>query len=700
MQNSRRPGSSGRGPGRPPKRFRKVGRTSGNTRPGPRPSNNLNEKNYSEKSTDNGDEKSRSEPASITNLSIDSQKMALTTAISSRQLRNSSSQKVDYNLKKRKIIPSEDFAVKSKRNKSNGNGTLLQENNKYTELNFNGCHDEDDKELIEKDANGKIVNINEPTTVGDAINGATGLPLNQGPPEKIKKEYMWSYKKNSFVDIEKDRDERLRRLRQKDSESDVETSDMREELKPVDVYADRRDALIKGKNGGKKFTDHHHGHIKIKATVSEESKSKLFGQNSVANLPGNGAHGKLAGSTTQEIENDDFCSACLQSGSFLCCDTCPKSFHFLCLNPPLDPDELPDGDWSCPQCVFKMRCPNGSQAKKYEKEYMQERVPRDCKLFGKLFFQLEITNPRQFSLPQSLKETFQNVRSGPHGVYNDGREKEPLSEKQIFGAPYGQSLTMLDCYNPDIHVDQDTGKFLTCYKCGTTKMGTWDSPEDSRFVMRCDYCKTPWHLDCIPHAPRASFKNLGTRWKCPLHSPKPTKGYGMRRLAKFQKFIEPMQSCGFKNNGEVDIVLDDISSPGTKAMMEAYKREGDFPPVALLNERSVKFDFMDKVLRAKKVQRDKDLQYQERLIDKLFTSSSQAKGDKPLDDLMSFIYFQVGNNPHLKKLWDFKELCKVAQDELAKETISTKEMNDLVMIKKLLESKPKEEIMNFLNIQE
>ncbi|GCF00451.1 hypothetical protein ZYGM_002738 [Zygosaccharomyces mellis] len=696
MQNPRRPGSSGRGPGRPPKRGRKGGKVSGIGRPVPRTavSTNQNVDNSNDNSFDSGDTKSRS-------ISTPATSLPTSTPVLPRQLRNSTSYtQVDYNLKKRKIIPSEDFAVRSRRNKSNGNGTVLQENDRNLESDPIANPDEDDdKELIERDANGQIVNMNEPDITRDAINGATGLPLNQGPPEKTKKEYMWSYKKNSFVDMQDTQDEPLPQLTHRDLDFNIELSDMRHKLKPFDVHADERDVLVKEKNSNKKITDYPHGHIKVKATVSEESKSKLFGQNSVANLPGNGAQGKLAGPTTQEIENDDFCSACLQSGSFLCCDTCPKSFHFLCLNPPLDPDELPDGDWSCPQCVFKMKCPNGSQAKKYEKDFLQEKVPRSCKLFGKLLFQLEITNPRQFSLPQSIKDTFQDVKSGPHGIYNDGREKEPLSEKQLFGAPYGQSLTMLDCYNPDMHVDQDTNKFLTCYKCRTTKMGTWDSPEDSRLIMRCDYCKTPWHLDCIPHAPRASLKNLGTKWKCPLHVPEVTKVNKLRRLAKFQKSIEPVQSCGFKNNGEVDILLDEITSPGSKAMIELQKKQGDFPPVALLSEKSVKLDFLDKVFRAKKVQREKNLRNEEHLIDKLLSSSSQAKGDKPLEDLMSFIYFQVGNNPYLKKLWDFKELCKVAQDELAKENISEQELSNLLMIKKLLESKPKEEIINFFNLE-
>ena len=33
------------------------------------------------------------------------------------------------------------------------------------------------------------------------------------------------------------------------------------------------------------------------------------------------------------------------------CDTCPKAYHLVCLEPPLD--EAPEGKWSCPHCVSK-----------------------------------------------------------------------------------------------------------------------------------------------------------------------------------------------------------------------------------------------------------------------------------------------------------------------------------------------------------
>ncbi|QLL30650.1 hypothetical protein HG536_0A04660 [Torulaspora globosa] len=638
----------------------------------------------------------------------------------SRRPRRSASQKVDYDLKKRRIIPSDDYSMKQRgRNPSCSSLEKNRDDDEGDEVD-----DEEGatfKSVIECDEEGNVIQMNEPEKIKDAINGATGLPLSQGPPEKVKKESLWNYKRalsspNSFVSLSSSEDRsglELKiyrpKLKTEKSETITRLSSLRQRIHPKDIYKDKRDKYIKPEyeNASKKDLEHHpSAHIKIKATVSKDSKTKLFGQNSLTHLAATTARGSSRGSTpAQEVENDDFCSSCLQTGSFLCCDTCPKSFHFLCLNPPLDPDNLPEGDWSCTQCAFKQNHPNLSQVKKVEKEFIGTKLPINARLFGKLLFQLEATNPRQFKLPQSIKDTFQHVKSGSRAQYCDEREKEHLSEKQLFDSPYGQCITKQDTYNPDIHIDQDTGKLLVCYRCGTSKMGTWDNPEKSRLIMRCDYCKTPWHLDCVPHVPRASLKNLGTNWKCPLHAP--TKGvfHKQRRLVRAQKYVEPQQSCGFKNDGEIDIVLDEISAPASRGMMESLKRDGDFPPISILREKSIKLDFLDKVLQAKKVQRENDFKSQERLIDKLVTSHERSKKNEnsSLDEVLSFLYFTLSGTPNLKKLWDFKELCKVAEQqsieqELKEDRMTNEELKQLVILKKLLESKPKEDILKILNL--
>eukprot|EP00899_Mesostigma_viride_P026443 jgi/Mesvir1/6984/Mv09124-RA.1 len=43
-----------------------------------------------------------------------------------------------------------------------------------------------------------------------------------------------------------------------------------------------------------------------------------------------------------------WCAVCLDGGNLLCCDTCPKVYHLVCLSPPLT--KLPRGRWECPIC--------------------------------------------------------------------------------------------------------------------------------------------------------------------------------------------------------------------------------------------------------------------------------------------------------------------------------------------------------------
>lgn len=45
------------------------------------------------------------------------------------------------------------------------------------------------------------------------------------------------------------------------------------------------------------------------------------------------------------LYNEEVCSACGGPGRFLCCEGCPKSFHFSCLNPPVNENDLPKDSW-------------------------------------------------------------------------------------------------------------------------------------------------------------------------------------------------------------------------------------------------------------------------------------------------------------------------------------------------------------------
>ncbi|XP_070562035.1 chromodomain-helicase-DNA-binding protein 4-like isoform X2 [Ptychodera flava] len=50
----------------------------------------------------------------------------------------------------------------------------------------------------------------------------------------------------------------------------------------------------------------------------------------------------------EQDEHMEFCRVCKDGGELLCCDQCPSAYHMHCLNPPLK--EIPDGEWVCPRC--------------------------------------------------------------------------------------------------------------------------------------------------------------------------------------------------------------------------------------------------------------------------------------------------------------------------------------------------------------
>ena len=47
--------------------------------------------------------------------------------------------------------------------------------------------------------------------------------------------------------------------------------------------------------------------------------------------------------------NHDVCDCCGETGSLICCDSCPTSLHFECSDPPVIIE--PKGKWFCPKCM-------------------------------------------------------------------------------------------------------------------------------------------------------------------------------------------------------------------------------------------------------------------------------------------------------------------------------------------------------------
>ncbi len=108
----------------------------------------------------------------------------------------------------------------------------------------------------------------------------------------------------------------------------------------------------------------------------------------------------------QDGDNDDYCSACGGNGDLVCCDGCTRSFHFKCVDPPIDGDaqHLSD-EWFCNSCQCKE---------------LGGRVENDAGgIWSRLLSDFEDKNPRSFHLPQPIRDYFVDVKTGPEGEYEE-----------------------------------------------------------------------------------------------------------------------------------------------------------------------------------------------------------------------------------------------------------------------------------------
>ena len=102
-------------------------------------------------------------------------------------------------------------------------------------------------------------------------------------------------------------------------------------------------------------------------------------------------------------ENVDYCTACSGNGQLLCCDGCTRSFHFTCLDPPMDPSQPPEGEWFCYIC----------------KARRDPQPKRGRGLFADLLTNLDKKNPIAFNLPYEVREYFEGVKTGEEGEYEE-----------------------------------------------------------------------------------------------------------------------------------------------------------------------------------------------------------------------------------------------------------------------------------------
>ncbi|KAK4053749.1 hypothetical protein OIV83_001405 [Microbotryomycetes sp. JL201] len=221
------------------------------------------------------------------------------------------------------------------------------------------------------------------------------------------------------------------------------------------------------------------------------------------------------------LPNHDYCDACGGKGHFLCCDGgCLRSFHFQCLEPPLEIDEVPDEAWYCKACRAATDPP--------------PKPPRGW--FRDLLYKVEIENPKAFSLPPEVRSLFKNIVAGPSGELIDTTEHRPPSK--VTGRAVGQEDR--DGYR----LKDKTGKPILCYSCSESA-----SIPKQRRIISCDFCDQHWHLDCLD-PPMIGMPPPTRKWMCPVHSdhvlPK-------KRIPKATTVV-PVHEPRQRNNGDIMVV--------------------------------------------------------------------------------------------------------------------------------------------------
>ncbi|WPH00331.1 Hypothetical protein R9X50_00315600 [Acrodontium crateriforme] len=334
-------------------------------------------------------------------------------------------------------------------------------------------------------------------------------------------------------------------------------------------------------------------------TTGKRAKTKTSPQKkpvyNVAGLASNGGARKespVGDDDNEELsENNDFCSACSGSGYLLCCDGCDRSFHFSCLDPPIQEDasELNE-PWYCFKCVA--RRPLLSEH--------EEKIPRG--LFAPLLNNLKKRNPTNFALPEEYKDYFENVSSDKNGNFVEAVHTRTSRNR----AGYDDV--------PDYYKMKDSkGHIVTCFYCSKTSAGR-------RPIITCDKCSEHWHLDCLdpplanPPARSNDGKKLGD-WMCPLHADHELRRMDTRLLNpdRFSRkvhirrprnatVVDTSLNRGFRNNGIIDVQDDDDDD---ESESEFYTEEHDHAVVYRMPASGIKLDFIDRVKNGR-VQEEKN----------------------------------------------------------------------------------------------
>ncbi|KAH6610347.1 hypothetical protein Trco_000367 [Trichoderma cornu-damae] len=261
----------------------------------------------------------------------------------------------------------------------------------------------------------------------------------------------------------------------------------------------------------------------------------------------------------QGSDNDEYCSACGNTGDVVCCDGCPRSFHFECVDM-VQSDHLPD-EWYCNECIVR-RYPS--------------RVPVYKGAFASALNALEKSIPRAFSLPKKIQNRFEGVKAGADGDY-----EEATNNKAKKRAGYDEL--------PDFFKQREDGEAVLCHAC--QKPAT-----EIRAIIPCSACPFHWHIDCLD--PPLAMPPVLKTWRCPAHVddvlgevPALAPAHRFRKV-KGGQIITPAFSRGIRNNGHIELDWADEPEESEKS---GWRDADSFGKTYRLQAKGVILDFIEQL---------------------------------------------------------------------------------------------------------
>ncbi|KAM0684688.1 hypothetical protein MDAP_000462 [Mitosporidium daphniae] len=334
----------------------------------------------------------------------------------------------------------------------------------------------------------------------------------------------------------------------------------------------------------------------------------------------------------EEVPNEDFCWNCRGSGKFICCESCPRSFHFLCTNPPME-EELASSasKWFCRHCNAQKKI----KKKQYARKESRGRTP--ARNFLQLVSSiLEGKNPCAFSLSNEILHTFSSVGCDAFGNYVDleeyrspGAQTIRWNPEDLYGIPLIPQALILDCISVDSMPLRNHFKEKGSLKNGDENKNPRMSVSAASYMchgcggsalrgpmIECDFCSFSWHLDCL-NPPMAMVPAASKKWLCPLHIAHLRQGSRRRRLLTApvpRLYSNSTLLEQIDDMDEVQIVLapDDSDASHVRFRTRARGASTELPPPStsriiqlalMVPENCIKLAFMDAVNGARRLER-------------------------------------------------------------------------------------------------